>query len=272
MKMLLGLILAFYCFLVTSIYGYIPNKIIVFGDSLSDIGNIDRYTNGAVWLEVLAEKCELPKLECSKLGGTNFAYGGAKSGENEGLEILDVGNQIKNYLIQRNGKADNDVLYVIWVGGNDFLAKRSPLDVINNIRGHMELLASAGAEKFLIPNLPSLTYAPRGAELVQGIVNYFLEYLPKSFETALLALTNRLLYIVTDFYNVKLKQMASRLELTKNIRVYYLDTFDLFNQMWQNLETFGFKEKTELFYDPLHPSAKAHAVIADAAYEVLLKE
>lgn len=269
MKILLNLILLAFFFCIGICYGYIPTKIVVFGDSLSDIGNIDRYTNGAVWLEVLAEKCKLPSLECSKSGGSNFAYGGAKSGENEGKEILDIGNQIERYLSQQEGKAEGDVLYVIWVGGNDFLDKRNPLVLIDNIRLHMEVLAKAGARQFLVPNLPSLTHAPRGGELVQSIANHLLNYLPKSFEVALKALVNRLLYVVIDLYNVKLKQMVSRFEIAKNVKVYHLDTFDLFNKMFKNLENFGFKEKSELFYDALHPSAKVHAVIADAAYGVL---
>lgn len=271
MKVLLNLIFSFcfFCIINGCCYGYIPRDIVIFGDSLSDIGNVDRYTNGAVWLEALAKKCKLPSLECSKLGGSNFAYGGAKSGENENEDILDVGNQIRSYLSRHDGKADEDILYVIWVGGNDFLDKRNPLDLVGNIRLHIEELAGAGAKKFLVPNLPSLTHAPRGGELVQSIVNHLLKYLPSSFEAPLKAIVNRLLYVTMDLYNVKLKQMLSHIEVIKGIRVYYLDTFDLFNKMFKNLESFGFKEKSELFYDALHPSAKAHEVIADAAYGVL---
>lgn len=271
MKILLNLII-FLCLFIGSIYGYTPISLIVFGDSLSDIGNVDRYTNGAIWLEVLAEKCQLPSLECSKLGGSNFAYGGAKSGNNEDPEILDIGNQIQAYLNLHENKADPNTLYVIWVGGNDFLAKRNPLDLIANIRHHMEVLAHAGARKFLVPNLPSLTHAPRGQELVQSIVSSLLKHGPKSFENALNVLVNRFLYIAINLYNVKLKGMLSQIERTKGIQVYYLDTFNLFNQMFKNLKNFGFNEKAELFYDPLHPSAKAHAVIGEAAYEVLFSK
>lgn len=272
MKILLNLICFLCCLFICSLYGFNPNNIIIFGDSLSDIGNVDRYTNGSVWLEILAQKCQLPNLECSKLGGSNFACGGAKSGNNEDKDVLDVGNQINVYLNQNENKADPQSLYVIWIGGNDFLAKRNPLDLIANIRQHMEILTKAGARNFLVPNLPSLTHAPRGKELVQSIVTHLLNYFPKSFEKPLLAIVNRLLYVTTNLYNVKLKGMLSHIEHTKSIQVYYLDTFNLFNKMFKNLEHFGFKEKTELFYDPLHPSAKAHAAIGHAAHKVLIGE
>lgn len=272
MKKVINLIFIL-CFLcISTLYGFIPKSIIIFGDSLSDIGNVDRYTNGSTWLEVLSDKCQLPNLECSKLGGNNFAYGGAKSGNNDALDILDVGNQIQLYLNQNENKADPEVLYIVWVGGNDFLAKRNPLELIANIRLHMEDLIKAGARKFMVPNLPSLTHAPRGQELVRSIVDRLLSYCPKNFERVLVAIVNRLLYVTIDLYNLKLKGMISQIKYKKDIEVYYLDTFNLFNNMFENLGNFGFKERSELFYDPLHPSAKAHAVIGEVAHGMLLRD
>lgn len=270
MKKLQNLILIVFL-LTNSLYGIIPKSIVIFGDSLSDTGNVGRYTNGALWTEVFAEKLHLPDLQCSKLGGCNFAYAGAKSGENQNPEVLDVGNQIKAYLDLHAGKADSEVLYIIWVGGNDFLAKRKSLKLLSNIRNHIEILVNAGAKKFLIPNMPSLIHAPRGNEMIQSIVDTSLKYLPTSFESLVFNIMQKLMHATIYFYNIKLEQMLKKVELTKTINIYRLNTFKLLNQMFKELETNGFKNKSELFYDPLHPSAKVHELIAASAYKMLEK-
>src|SRR6476619_7996434 len=71
------------------------NNLVVFGDSLSDIGNIaqapfintpgpyywnGRFSNGPVYAETLATGLGLPALNRSTAsGGTDYAYGGAKT-------------------------------------------------------------------------------------------------------------------------------------------------------------------------------------------------
>src|SRR5215475_10356647 len=71
-------------------------NILVFGDSLSDIGNVSqatpfltqpktpgpyywngRFSNGPVYAETLATGLGLPALVNSASGGTDYAYGGA---------------------------------------------------------------------------------------------------------------------------------------------------------------------------------------------------
>ena len=73
----------------------------VFGDSLSDVGNLSaatlgflpgsdyfdgRYSNGPVYAELLAEKLGLEPLRRSGEGGNNFAYGGASTSGTSFLE------------------------------------------------------------------------------------------------------------------------------------------------------------------------------------------
>ena len=67
-----------------------------FGDSLTDTGNVslatlgmvpappyaDRsFSNGPVWAQDLAQSLGLPALKPSLAGGTDFAYGGAETGQ-----------------------------------------------------------------------------------------------------------------------------------------------------------------------------------------------
>src|SRR5262245_14581793 len=80
-------------------------EVVVFGDSLSDTGNLflasggtvatppyfnGRFSNGPVWVEVLADKLGLDAPTPSVLGGTNFAFGGAETGA--GLSSFDTPN------------------------------------------------------------------------------------------------------------------------------------------------------------------------------------
>ncbi|WP_235031247.1 SGNH/GDSL hydrolase family protein, partial [Geminicoccus flavidas] len=52
-------------------------NVVVFGDSLSDTGNAGRFSNGPVWVEVLADRLGV-ELRAAQMGGSNFAVGGAQ--------------------------------------------------------------------------------------------------------------------------------------------------------------------------------------------------
>ena len=120
------------------------SQLVVFGDSLSDNGNVFAasgnttppppyfegvFSNGPVWADLLAERWGIPQ--------TNLAFGGALSGiTNSGngaaptdgtlsvyaaAPLPGVLAQIQLYAAQTGGAADPDALYVVFVGGNDFL-------------------------------------------------------------------------------------------------------------------------------------------------------
>ena len=105
------------------------SHIVVFGDSLSDTGNLyaldpssvpaskyyqGRFSNGPVWVEYLAEA---DLLDATLV---NNAYGGASTDGSSppGLQV-----QVSTY----TATADvlPDALYVIWIGANDFLGGAS---------------------------------------------------------------------------------------------------------------------------------------------------
>src|SRR6516165_6857452 len=69
------------------------SAIVVFGDSLSDVGNTyiaagippapyyqGHYSNGPIWIEQLASKLGIAAPTPSLLGGTDYAFGGAETG------------------------------------------------------------------------------------------------------------------------------------------------------------------------------------------------
>ena len=68
-------------------------QIVLFGDSLSDVGNTftaigyppapyfqGHYSNGNIWLEYLVPRLGVSTPTASLLGGTDYAWGGAESG------------------------------------------------------------------------------------------------------------------------------------------------------------------------------------------------
>ena len=129
------------------------SQMIVFGDSLSDVGNVNgslawwagfkqtdgRFTSGpCVWEEELAKDLGIGVPTPASSGGSDYATGGAETGGgNEvgafGLSMLasmaslngswglpNVGKQVSDYFANTSVCPSN-ALYVIWAGGNDLI-------------------------------------------------------------------------------------------------------------------------------------------------------
>src|SRR5215472_939964 len=110
------------------------SELVVFGDSLSDTGNAylftdgaaagppyfqGRFSNGPVWVEVLAGELGLPAPAPSLSGGANYAFGGAETGP--GLSLFgtpNVGLQIESFQADR-GALTGKELIVVAAGSND---------------------------------------------------------------------------------------------------------------------------------------------------------
>ncbi|MDP3560288.1 MAG: SGNH/GDSL hydrolase family protein, partial [Legionellaceae bacterium] len=97
----------------------------------------------------------------------NYAFGGAEvledSEENAGL--LTLQREVDTYLLAHQEKADADSLYVIWIGGNNYLnlpedPAASITEVVEGIKHQMERLVKRGAKHFLVMNLPDLGATP----------------------------------------------------------------------------------------------------------------
>jgi phospholipase/lecithinase/hemolysin len=157
-------------------------NMVVFGDSLSDIGNISqatpfliqpktpgpyywngRFSNGPIYADTLATGLGLPALTNSAAGGSDYAYGGALttgSSFPENLVIKDVDDQVNQYTSSHNGTANS--LYVVFAGANDLIDGQTNMSVpVGSLQTSLEKLYADGGRQFLVINLPPLGYTPR---------------------------------------------------------------------------------------------------------------
>lgn len=166
---------------IISLYGYYVlvkqstfTELLIFGDSLSDVGNFyitnkkadpkepyyeGRFSNGPLWVEVFAEEMKFPPVKPSLDGGLNYAYGGARTGDGQRAGKPDIGAQINEHLKKTEGKLKRNQLIVICGGSNDFL-KGNPIETIPNMIEGIERLAKAGGRTFLVSNFPPLGCLP----------------------------------------------------------------------------------------------------------------
>ena len=101
-------------------------------------------------------------------GVNNFAIGGAISADltvaTSDSQVNFVGqSQVDQYLDStKGGLADANALYVIGIGGNDFLQQIPDTinTVLDNTEAAIQALEAVGAENFLIMNSPDTSVSP----------------------------------------------------------------------------------------------------------------
>lgn len=203
-----------------------------FGDSISDTGNIGRFSDGDIWLEKLATHFS------GSLHG--FAYGGATTGYDNpaaSLPITGLQWQVETYKPVVENLPSADTLVSVWAGGNDFLQSRGFDDAVFNIGSVLEELYEAGSRNFLVPNLPDIGRTP--AILGEQMASDW-----------------------TAGFNSGLDRMLQEFRCNHtDITLIPLDIFTLFNQF-----EVGSDEWASLFWvDGFHPSSRGHEIIYQAA-------
>lgn len=259
------------------------SDLIIFGDSLSDVGNISfitggfppppyapgRFTSnfsngdeGRVYAEYIGDSLGIP-VTASLTGGNNYAFGGALIGPaNTGLppSLIDQVNLL--YLGGTGDVADPDALYVLFGGGNDVLGG----DVTGSAAEMASLvtqLAAAGAQNFFIPNLPDIGATPQAD--IDG------DQIDKSK--------------LTDQYNEELAEEIANLEATLGVNIITLDVAAIFDSIIADPGFFGLSNVEDacfidaltvcadpdsyLFWDGVHPTAYVHELLAGFAIKAL---
>jgi phospholipase/lecithinase/hemolysin len=178
-----------------------PSQIVVFGDSLVDAGNINaafgsdffnpvargyfpgRFTNGPDYTDLLNQRFYGSLMAPSLLGGTNFAFGGARY-VNHGDPVPDMALQLGSYFATTGGAADPKALYILNFGGNDVFGLESgsiggfasndlyTAALLDTLSGGIQALSAAGASRILVTGIPNSTPTGFGLEaLVQARLN-----------------------------------------------------------------------------------------------------
>jgi phospholipase/lecithinase/hemolysin len=282
---LLCLVLGLLLLAPLAVFGGSFDTVVVFGDSLSDIGNIyvatkgesppseptlvapntyayyyqGRFSNGPVWAEYLTDE---DRLDCQLV---DMAYGGA---ETSGASPPGMLQQIGLYL-ETFPDLHKNALYVIWIGGNDFLGGATdPTPVVANIQTGMGMLAQAGIKNLLILNLPNLGKTPQ----LVGTPG-------EAGATAITQAFNALLASAVEGF------IASN----PGITVYQVDIYNFFEGIIADPASYGFTDASGsllalknpsdpdfsnsegyVFWDySVHPTTEAHEAIAEEAVAVL---
>jgi outer membrane lipase/esterase len=264
----------------------------VFGDSLSDGGNnaalfgtvpgqiianngyiptfpyaSGTYSNGPVWVSSFAAGLGLGSFAAPSLsGGSNYAYGGARTSVN-GAFTPSATAQVSSFL---TGKISisADGLYVVAIGGND---ARAALQAVaggapaaatigaaasayaREVGAIVDALQAKGASRIVVWDTPNLGAAP--AVTAGGAGASFLgSSIAQSFNAAL----------------------SARL-LSEPTSVTMFDIYGVFNNIAANPAAYGLTNIADacgavatcdpnkyLFWDGIHPSARGQALIADA--------
>ena len=237
------------------------SSLVVFGDSLSDNGNAGRFSNGPVWVEVVAERVGV-ELKPSRAGGSNYAVGGART---EG-GASDVRAQLASYLSSRRGRAEANALHNVYGGANHLLSAGCPPNqnpaarsAAASLAAGVDTLAAAGAKRILVPNLPDIGYAPA------------VRVLGPACATAARRLT--------EMFNATLERRLRIIEDKRSLDVQRLDVFSLADQVMRDPGSAGFVNVTTpcqggpcqgaLFWDYLHPTFAAHARLAAEALRAI---
>lgn len=229
------------------------DKIVVFGDSLSDNGNLysltlhlipkssvyynGHFSNGNVWAEELAINLHLNPDNPDQFA--DYAYGGAWAepfSDSHSFVIPDLSSQVAKYIKQaRNDKHIAEHLFIIWCGGNDYLKGRSDVDyattnTVNYIFDQVDVLIGLGAKQILLLNLPDLGKTP-----------YAINHENKSHAAHLSQLT--------QMHNQKLLQKIKEADIERSFaRIYFFDVYSYMNDAIEHPEQYGVKNTTAACY------------------------
>jgi len=276
--------------------------IVVFGDSLSDTGNLyyvtdllygepgayppwpyydGRFSSGPIWIETFAPLLgvdadfDTPWL-ADPTSADNFATGGANSGYDDiwgsSLGLLSQIGAFGYY----GGSFASDDLAVVWAGANDYLfgGATNPYEVVGNISTGIVALNGLGAQHLLVMNMPSLGNTP----LLNG-TGYSDPY-------------NQL----SAAHNQILEGSVDGLRVGLGAEIIYVDVETALNEVLANGARFGFTNTTGscldadknwtglcsfnpdysvnadgfVFFDAIHPTAATHELLAEFAYATLL--
>lgn len=275
-------------------------KIVVFGDSLSDSGNLASlpdysflnkspykrgFTNGVTAVVHLAKFLGLPLKPSLHLDGTvdgnNFSVAGARAAGNSGI---DLNAQLAVFLKSQAGKARADTLYVIFFGGNDIRDMRDKPEKVaaallnkatSNIQSALSQLATAGATHFLVVNAPDIGSIPETHLLASAGKPNLVKYASQK----------------SSLFNKNLAQTVAQINKKKGVKIVLFDLLSFFKGLGDNGKAYNFNNSQQacystasfkyyagcndakmnsfVFFDEIHPTQRVHERVGRALFSVM---
>jgi phospholipase/lecithinase/hemolysin len=267
------------------------SRLLVFGDSLSDGGNValatggaipgsayfnGRFSNGPLWVDrvavALGAPVPQPSLLPQALGGpgTNFAVGGSRVNDPAiflGQAVPSFSSIVGQYLSTEPTIAP-DTLVTIWIGSNDLLNLSPTTDIsamATTVKTAMEGLAGRGARQFALLGVAPVGRTP--AVATNG------------------AIATAVVNNAARAYNALLAQIPGTIEATvPGSKVTFVDTYSAFDTLLANPAAFGVVNTTDpaltqlgavpspntyLWWDTVHPTARGHQFVAGLTLQAI---
>ncbi|MDQ8022981.1 MAG: SGNH/GDSL hydrolase family protein [Moraxellaceae bacterium] len=278
----------------------------VFGDSLSDAGNLflatggalpqpgdyyqGHFSNGTSYAERVSIGLGLPGgATPSYAGGTNYAVGGARTDNHIlGTPAADaqfsLQGQINSYF-SSHAASDPNALYTVWIGSNDVLqalqmvaagqgaaAQARVADAVGDIAVALGQLVGSGARHLLLPNITDLGLTPRVAAM-GPMAQVATSQMVMDFNTAIDGV------------------IAGLSASTPGLDVIRFDTFHLLREVMANAGDYGFTDFSacisgfvgtpsptpacsnpdqHIFWDDIHPTSATAQILADRTLAALV--
>ena len=226
----------------------VVSNTLVFGDSLSDPGNIDgnQFSDGDVWAT---------QLGLDLASGVNFAVGGATAAINP--VASDFAEQRSDFAASGVRLAEFSQA-VVWFGGNDLLDLLSnplldPTTVINNAVGSLffgiqDLAFNSGVDRFVVAGLPNF------AEIPAAFGSTDAARASLSFNGAVQTAIAGLNASGIDTRFVDIAAVVAQVQADPAFTNLPPETC-----LQGAIDCTGFA-----FWDPIHPTEAAHVFVADA--------
>lgn len=255
----------------------------VFGDSLSDVGNLfnltggatppppyfnGRFSNGPIWVEGFQND-----MDAAGKPWVNAAFGGARAGNGGASPNFDQQIDLAAPFLPIAGA---NPLVSVWFGANDIInsvgagnSAAVAAEAANRVIDGTLRISSAGIKNVVLINLPDLSRSP----------------LYNLFQPTLAAEAG----VASQIFNDTLKQRTSELRAS-GMRVINIDFFSAANAIIDDPTIAGMSEATipcvfpsavaanafgqaqvctpdeatqRVFFDGIHPNSTSHAVLAD---------
>jgi thermolabile hemolysin len=255
-------------------------RIVSFGDSLSDTGNmfnesqwklpgeswfLGRFSNGPTWIEHLASRNDLML--------NNWAIGGAQTRDAHLGLIHGATKQIDgffDYMKHAKGYDPSRTLFTFLLSGNDFVNdKKTAPQIIQDQETALRTLVERGARKIVIVNLPDVSMAPV-FRMGRTDAHTVLENV--------------------EYYNAHIDDVAKRVAAASGAEIHVVDARTSFDEVLHSPARFGFIDTTDsclaidsesslsylkkqslrldcepsryVFWDTLHPTTRVHELMA----------